>query len=222
MLVGMSRPRTRPTRDETRERLLQAAAQVFIDKGIGNTSIEDICDEAGFSRGAFYSNFSAKDELVIAILDAQRLDSGAEMDRMFSTSSDPTDFIDNLESDRRQRTGPLDFDGSALLNLELLLYALRNPDNRSSLVAYHRRHRETNKQILQKIVEAEDREYPLPLGDIAALVMAIDAGVGINKLVDPESNPDDQFSVFMGLIHRLWMAAPPDLFSDDEATTTED
>lgn len=209
MLVTMSRPRSRPTREETRDRLLRAAARVFADKGIGTASIEDICDEAGFSRGAFYSNFSAKDELVVEILATHMANSSAEVERLFATSSDPADFIASMESDRRERTGPLDFDGADGLYVELLLYALRNPKNRPLLVDYHRRQREANVRLLEQIVDAAGRDYPMPLDQVSAFVMAVDMGVGLQKLIDPELNPPDQFTEFMVMVHRLWMAAPP-------------
>ena len=63
----MSRVRTRPTRDDTCEKLFEAAARVFEEQGIGGASIETIAAAAGFSRGAFYSNFKSKDELIIEI-----------------------------------------------------------------------------------------------------------------------------------------------------------
>src|SRR6201993_3118951 len=65
----MSRVRTRPTRDETRDKLFEAATRVFEEQGIGSASIEAIAAAAGFSRGAFYSNFKSKDELIIAMLE---------------------------------------------------------------------------------------------------------------------------------------------------------
>ena len=65
----MSRVRTRPTRDNTCEKLFEAAARVFEQQGIGNASIEAIAAAAGFTRGAFYSNFKSKDELIIAMLE---------------------------------------------------------------------------------------------------------------------------------------------------------
>ena len=49
----MSRVRTRPTREETREKLFHAAAEVFEQQGIGAVSIETIAAAAGLTRGAF-------------------------------------------------------------------------------------------------------------------------------------------------------------------------
>src|SRR6201986_581412 len=65
----MSRVRTRPTRDDTRDKLFEAAAQVFEEQGINGASIEAIAAAAGFTRGAVYSNFKSKDELIIAMLE---------------------------------------------------------------------------------------------------------------------------------------------------------
>lgn len=52
----------------TRTRLLDAARRVFVDRGVFAATVEEICDAAGFTRGAFYSNFSDKDSLIEAVL----------------------------------------------------------------------------------------------------------------------------------------------------------
>lgn len=56
-------------RERTRERLLEAAFTVFSRHGVQGASIEAICEAAGFTRGAFYSNFSTKEELYLAVID---------------------------------------------------------------------------------------------------------------------------------------------------------
>src|SRR5690606_20832818 len=58
----MSIPVTR-RRENTRARLLDSAAQVFAEVGLEGASVEAICERAGFTRGACYSNFDSKDEL---------------------------------------------------------------------------------------------------------------------------------------------------------------
>jgi AcrR family transcriptional regulator len=58
-------------RERTRERLLEAAASVFTRDGFHGASIEAICDAAGFTRGAFYSNFASKEELFLALTERQ-------------------------------------------------------------------------------------------------------------------------------------------------------
>src|SRR4029078_9388082 len=54
-------------REATRQKLLDAAAQVFAEVGLDAASVEAICDRAGFTRGAFYSNFDRKDELFLEL-----------------------------------------------------------------------------------------------------------------------------------------------------------
>ncbi len=61
------------SRSATRERLLDAAGAVFAERGFAASTIEDICDRAGFTRGAFYSNFETKDELLVQLLDREEV-----------------------------------------------------------------------------------------------------------------------------------------------------
>ena len=52
-------------REVTRERLLDAAREVLAESGIQGATVEEICDRAGFTRGAFYSNYETKDDLLL-------------------------------------------------------------------------------------------------------------------------------------------------------------
>ena len=65
---------TRVTRSErkarTREELLLAARAVFIRRGFHGATLDEIAEEAGYTKGAVYSNFAGKDDLYLALLDA--------------------------------------------------------------------------------------------------------------------------------------------------------
>jgi AcrR family transcriptional regulator len=63
-------------RAETRARILAAAAEVVVERGLDGASIDEITDRAGYTRGAFYSNFSSKEELFVELC-TQRLDAYA-------------------------------------------------------------------------------------------------------------------------------------------------
>ena len=54
---------------QTRERLLEAAASVFSQRGFYEASVDEVAEEAGFSKGAVYSNFASKEELFLVLLD---------------------------------------------------------------------------------------------------------------------------------------------------------
>ncbi len=60
-----------PRRERTRGRLLDAAFDVFARHGVQAASIEAVCEAAGFTRGAFYSNFASKEELFLALTERQ-------------------------------------------------------------------------------------------------------------------------------------------------------
>ena len=60
-----------PRRERTRERLLDAAFEGFARVGVQSASIEAICEAAGFTRGAFYSNFASKEELFLALTERE-------------------------------------------------------------------------------------------------------------------------------------------------------
>lgn len=54
-------------RENTRERLVRSSLDVFVDKGIDGATVDDLTRAAGFTRGAFYSNFSTKEEVFTAL-----------------------------------------------------------------------------------------------------------------------------------------------------------
>lgn len=59
-------------RRRTRARLLDAAFDVFAEQGVRAASVETIAERAGFTRGAFYSNFSSKEELFFALMEREK------------------------------------------------------------------------------------------------------------------------------------------------------
>ena len=69
--MNASTPRKRLSREEsqaqTRMRLIETARQLFVEHGYGGTSIRDIADGAGYSQGAFYSNFASKEDVLLEL-----------------------------------------------------------------------------------------------------------------------------------------------------------
>lgn len=62
-------PRTRAeTKHETREALVHAATRLFAEQGFDTPSLDDICERAGYTRGAFYVHFRDRDDLVTAVM----------------------------------------------------------------------------------------------------------------------------------------------------------
>ena len=64
---------TTKRREATRERLVEAARSLLAEIGIQGATVESICERAGFTRGAFYSNYASKDELILDIFGREKL-----------------------------------------------------------------------------------------------------------------------------------------------------
>jgi AcrR family transcriptional regulator len=187
----MSRVRTRPTRDDTREKLFEAAARVFEDQGIGGASIEAIAAAAGFTRGAFYSNFKSKDELIIAMLEDHVAQSIRRNLDLLDRHKNLADFIDALKTIDRSHHDPLA--RSPLLHMEMILFVARAEKRRPDLAKRLRARR----KLIVDIVEATSKNNgknasPNPTW-IGAIVLALEDGFRLHRLIDPETTPADSF-----------------------------
>ncbi|HZR71609.1 TetR/AcrR family transcriptional regulator [Bradyrhizobium sp.] len=186
----MSRVRTRPTRDDTREKLFEAAARVFEEQGIGGASIEAIAATAGFSRGAFYSNFTSKDELIIAMLEEHVAQSIRRNLDLLEKHKDPADFIQALKSVDSSKQDPLG--RTPLLHMEMILYVARAEKRRPELAKRLRARR----KLVAEIVETTMRSSGRPAPNAAwtgAILLAMEDGFRLHRLIDPETTPADSF-----------------------------
>jgi AcrR family transcriptional regulator len=143
----MSRVRTRPTRDETCDKLFEAAARVFEEQGIGGASIEAIAAAAGFTRGAFYSNFKSKDELIIAMLEDHLEQTIRRNLDLLARHKNLADFIGALKTMDRSKQDPLG--RSPLLHMEMILFVARAEKRRPELAKRLRAGRKLIADIIQ-------------------------------------------------------------------------
>ena len=173
-------------RAETRARLLDAAYRVFADKGFGRTRIEDICTAAGYTRGAFYSQFDSLDELFFSLYDERALLITGQVGDALADVDGP----DTIEGalDRVAATLLLDRDW-LLIKTDFLMHAARNPVVAQRLLHHRGRLREAIEQRLAATA-ATVAAPPSPLGTVAdaarAVVAAYD-GVTVQLLLDDDT-----------------------------------
>jgi AcrR family transcriptional regulator len=191
MLPVMSRVRTRPTREETRQRLFEAAAKVFEERGIGAASIDAIAAAAGFTRGAFYSNFDSKDELIIAMLEDHVERSLRHHRELLARHRDPVDYVAALRASDRSRQDPLA--RAPLLHMELILFVARAEQRRPELAKRLRTRRALVTEIVATTMRAAGREATLDPALAGALLLALEDGFRLHRLIDPETTPADSF-----------------------------
>lgn len=176
-------PRVTKRRAETRARLLDAAFAVFAAKGFGQVSIEDVCQAAGYTRGAFYSNFDSLDALFFALYDERATLIAGQVADALSASPGGTAEIEPV-IERVTATLLLDRDW-LLVKTDFLLHAARHPDTAERLAA----HRDQLRGAIERRLDAVRDRLALPpaIGDIKAAARAVVAaydGVTVQLLLD--------------------------------------
>jgi AcrR family transcriptional regulator len=196
----MSRVRTRPTRDDTRDKLFEAAARVFEEQGIGGVSIEAIAAAAGFTRGAFYSNFKSKDELIIAMIEDHVAQSIRRNLDLLSRHQNLADFIDALKTVDRSRQDPLA--RSPLLHMEMILFVARAEKRRPELAQRLRARRKLIADIVETTSKNSGKNATPNSAWTGAIVLALEDGFRLHRLIDPETTPADSFLRAIGDLQR--------------------
>jgi len=179
---------------QTRERLLEAAERVFLRRGLKGSSVEEIAAEAGYTRGAFYSNFASKDELFVELLQ-DRVYRGYRriLEELPDEAATPRERLRRgAERIRDVQDGD---DGRWLFRLwlECLSEAARDDGFRELAAGFW----SANREAMATRGEAEYRELgrkpPLPTDQIATAMIALDIGLAVQHLVDPDAVPLDLY-----------------------------
>src|SRR3954453_11738907 len=197
----MSRVRTRPTRDDTREKLFEAAARVFEEQGIGGASIEAIAAAAGFTRGAFYSNFKSKDELIIAMLEDHVEQSIGRIRDLLEKHKNLADFIEALKTMNRSQQDPLG--RSPLLHMEMILFVARAEKRRPELAKRLRAGRKLIANVIETTAKNTGKDPGLSPAWWGSIVLAMEDGFDLHRLIDPETTPADSFVRAISDLRRI-------------------
>lgn len=164
-------------REATRQKLLDAAAQVFAEVGLDATSVEAICERAGFTRGAFYSNFDTKDELfleLVARVSQHKVDGVrarvADLERdgvLADAPVDPLAIVQQvLDVAADDRLG-------VLLMSEIRIHALRDPALAEAYLAQEDEMRDSVAQIIADIARATSLRFRVAPEDAARLMFTV-------------------------------------------------
>ena len=196
----MSR-RLRPTRDQTRARLFEAAAEVFAKYGVGAASVEQIASAAGFSRGAFYSNFASKNELLLAMLDEHVQRSIGHNLELLAEHPDTLGFLEAMRADLGREDDPLH--RLPLLQIELILHVARTPRHRRALAERLRTMRTLIGRIVVSTLRAAGVEREIDVQEAGTLLLAIEDGLRLHRLIDPSSTPADAYLVAVRFLQDL-------------------
>ena len=169
---------TPPTarRARTRQRLMAAALAVFAERGVIGSSVEEICEAAGFTRGAFYSNFADKDALVLALIEQSIAEEYAAAEEAVSALKTQGARLPAPEAvaqvlDRLNHGGRSDRT-SLLAQRELLLYAARVPGLRAPYQEFAEACRAQVDALITDALGFADLEFTVPPEVALDLLMA--------------------------------------------------
>lgn len=192
-------------REQTRTRLIDAAAEVFIEKGFHGGSVEEIVERAGYTRGAFYSNFEDKADLFLALFDRVTASQVAEVSAVVSSASSPAELLVRLRDRERRGERPW-----LILSTEFSLYAMRNPRVRPKFASRLRKLRRAYGRAVKTQFASLGIEPPAPLEDLAIIVHALDDGVSLQQQIDPGGVRSDFFYEALALLLEAAVAVAKD------------
>ena len=188
-------------RAETRRRLIEAAQEAFSEHSIRDASVELICQRAGFSRGAFYSNFENKEQLFLALFVEEAQGRTERLRRVIADSIDPANISDE-ESLRASVSHICELCAEPLVadqNWYMLLSEFRSQALRQPELRQHARE-ELNRladdvgQVLVETLEQLGMALTIPVRDAVHTLGALaEAAIGQASFANLESAAETSF-----------------------------
>ncbi|MHB8892934.1 MAG: TetR/AcrR family transcriptional regulator [Candidatus Limnocylindrales bacterium] len=183
-------------REATRQRVLDAAREVFAERGVIGGTVEDICERAGFTRGAFYSNFTDKDDVLAAVIEREHarllehLDASlALVDREVAEATDLGAALSSIV-DQILRSVPVDRQLS-LVQTELEIHAIRRPELARPLIEANVRFRARIAAFIDDALARHGLELTVDTADVVdAAVAVVERSVRRALLAGGDADPD--------------------------------
>lgn len=200
---------TRPKREDVRQRLLKAAQTQFTATGYDKTSLDQIAEAAGFSKGAIYSNFTNKEELFLTLMD-QQVRERIRVVRDGSAIPSPSPGLHATIGAQAQAEVVASDIGRTLVSLIIqdaewqllfLEYVTRVARDPASLELFTQRRRNIRTVVASAAADLLGPDHQVwkqfTPETIALVVLALSNGLAIERIADPEGVPDDLFGILL-------------------------
>ena len=188
MAVRLSREERKA---RTRVDLLAAARTVFLRRGFHGATLDEIAEEAGYTKGAVYSNFAGKDDLYLALLEAhydRRV--SAYVDLMFDqeTFEDAVQAVGRfmVEADMREP------DWLPTL-AEFVAHAARDESLREAYVAVRERFLAAIAHVIDVLVTRHGLALRVPPLEAARASSVLARGYSAERRLDPDAASPEMF-----------------------------
>ncbi|WP_322008164.1 TetR/AcrR family transcriptional regulator [Paraburkholderia tropica] len=192
------------SRLQTRAHLLAAAKRLFVEKGFGATSLRDIAAEAGYTQGAFYSNFASKEALFVELM---RERSKAQVTHIARALGDPSASAEQILNALEIWAQTLDAEPEwSVLGVEFKLQGRRNPLFATASEALLNAHRDGLAYCITQIFARLEKVPPESPAVLAAAFMGLSQGLALQRPLLSEAPIGHMIMVFL---RSLLAAAPP-------------
>jgi len=194
------------SREQTRDRLLDAAQAIFTKKGFANASVEDIATAAGYTRGAFYSNFGGKTELFFELLRRESGEINLEFQRILETVTDRAELENQIVA---YYSGLYRDDMCSMLWIEAKMVAVRDTRFRTKLNAFLTEKREQIAQFIEIFSHLTGTAPAAPPQEMAIGLLALCEGVSFAHRSDPQHINHQTAEAVLAWFLRAAIFAPP-------------
>ncbi len=201
----------RQQRQLTRSRLIDAAADVFARRGFHGASVDDVAAEAGFTKGAVYSNFGSKEDLFLAVLDAHV---GRRIEQVEHTLT-AVETLDDVRAAAREVARLMQGERDLwILVMEFWLHAMRDHRLRRRLAHLYATWRTQVGALLQDRFAELGLPLPAAEADLAGALIALTEGTALQALVERGAIDPDRYADSVALLVAGMAAAGLDIDLD--------
>lgn len=169
---------------DTRARILSAARERFLRDGYTATSLDQIADDAGYSKGAVYSNFRDKPNLCREVLLGIHAEKLAEVAAITAGRGEVAELLTALGHWLEKTVGDV---GWTMLEMELAVVFRNDPAQTQMLTSVHQGMHATIVDAIRGLAERmglDDHDDAM-LNDMADVIVATTFGLGVQRAVDP-------------------------------------
>ena len=166
----------------TRAHLVATARDLFLADGYAATSLEKVADEAGYSKGAVYSNFKNKKELCLEVLGLIHATKGQEIAAALGGGVTMEERLEAFQAWAEKTLGDV---GWTMLEFELIVLSRHDPELRDALTATLGVAREITVTLLKSFTDSLGVVLPVPAQDAASSILSLGVGLGIQRAIDP-------------------------------------
>jgi AcrR family transcriptional regulator len=166
----------------TRERLIDTATTAFLRDGYAATSLERVADEAGFSKGAVYSNFRSKEQLCGAVLDAVHT---KRLGRITSAVASADTLDQRLTAVQEWAESTIGDENWTALEVEFAAHTRHDGTLRTQLAERGKAIQCVIASVLADTAHESGATLPMPAEDLAGALLSLGIGLGVRRAIDP-------------------------------------